>query len=113
MPPTPVYQRVLLKLSGEALMGRRDYGLDTDVVTAIVENEVGRLLEDLMLQGGVDLSHIKWAPFDGIGRTARVGLNFTERGYGLRGAVGCSDRGWAAASQLAPGEVNWKQLFEE
>ena len=72
---------------------RRCFGLRTTVVSAIVENDVGRLLEDLMLQGGVDLSHIKWAPFDGIGRTARVGLNFTERGYGLRGAVGCSDRG--------------------
>jgi len=92
---------------------RRCFGLRTTVVTAIVDNEVGRLLEDLMLQGGVDLSHVKWVPFDGIGRTARVGLNFTERGYGLRGAVGCSDRGWAAASQLAPGQVNWKQLFEE
>src|SRR5665647_2565146 len=69
---------------------RRCFGLRTTVVSAIVENEVGRLLEDLMLQGGVDLSHIQWAPFDGIGRNARVGLNFTERGYGLRGAVGCS-----------------------
>ena len=92
---------------------RRCFGLRTTVVTAIVDNEVGRLLEDLMLQGGVDLSHIKWVPFDGIGRTARVGLNFTERGYGPRGAVGCSDRGWAAASQLAPGQVDWKRLFEE
>ena len=92
---------------------RRCFGLRTTVVSAIVDNEVGRLLEDLMLQGGVDLSHIKWTPFDGIGRTARVGLNFTERGYGLRGAVGCSDRGWSAASQLAPGDVNWKRLFEE
>jgi 2-dehydro-3-deoxygluconokinase len=92
---------------------RRCFGLRTTVVSAIVENDVGRLLEDLMLQGGVDLSHIKWAPFDGIGRNARVGLNFTERGYGLRGAVGCSDRGWSAASQLAPGDVNWKQLFEK
>jgi len=92
---------------------RRCFGLRTTVVTAIVENDVGRLLEDLMLQGGVDLSHVKWTPFDGIGRNARVGLNFTERGYGLRGAVGCSDRGWSAASQLAPGDVNWKKLFEE
>ena len=92
---------------------RRCFGLRTTVVSAIVENDVGRLLEDLMLQGGVDLSHIKWVPFDGIGRSARVGLNFTERGYGLRGAVGCSDRGWSAASQMAPGDVNWKQLFEE
>ncbi len=91
---------------------RRCFGLRTTVVTAIVDNEVGRLLEDLMLQGGVDLSHVKWVPFDGIGRAARVGLNFTEKGYGARGAVGCSDRAWAAASQLKPGDIDWKQLFE-
>jgi 2-dehydro-3-deoxygluconokinase len=91
---------------------RRCFGLPTTVVTAIVDNEVGRLLEDLMLQGGVDLSHVKWVPFDGIGRAARVGLNFTEKGFGVRAAVGCSDRGWSAASQLKPGDVDWKQLFQ-
>jgi 2-dehydro-3-deoxygluconokinase len=91
---------------------RRCFGLPTTVVTAIVDNEIGRLLEDLMLQGGVDLSHVKWVPFDGIGRAARVGLNFTEKGFGVRAAVGCSDRGWSAASQLKPGDVDWKQLFE-
>jgi len=91
---------------------RRCFGLRTTVVTAIVDNEIGRLLEDLMLQGGVDLSHVKWVPFDGIGRAARVGLNFTEKGFGVRAAAGCSDRGWTAASQLKPGDVDWKQLFE-
>ena len=63
---------------------RRCFGLRTTVVTSIVDSEIGRLLEDLMLQGGVDLSHVKWAPFDGIGRAARVGLNFTEKGFGVR-----------------------------
>jgi 2-dehydro-3-deoxygluconokinase len=91
---------------------RRCFGLPTTVITAIVDNEVGRLLEDLMLQGGVDLSHVKWVPFDGIGRAARVGLNFTEKGFGVRAAVGCSDRAWSAASQLKPGDVDWKQLFQ-
>jgi 2-dehydro-3-deoxygluconokinase len=91
---------------------RRCFGLRTTVVTAIVDNEIGRLLEDLMLQGGVDLSHVQWAPFDGIGRAARVGLNFTEKGYGVRPAMGCSDRAYSAASQLKPGDVDWKQLFE-
>jgi 2-dehydro-3-deoxygluconokinase len=92
---------------------RRCFGLRTTVVTAIVDNEIGRLLEDLMLQGGVDLSHVNWTPFDGIGRASRIGLNFTERGFGVRGALGCSDRGHSAASQLKPGDVNWKRLFEE
>ena len=81
------------------------------VVTAFADNEVGRLIEDLILQGGVDLSHVKWRPFDGIGRNVRVGLNFTERGFGIRGAVGCSDRGHSAASQLKPGDVDWEKIF--
>jgi 2-dehydro-3-deoxygluconokinase len=91
---------------------RRCFGMKTTVATAVVDNEIGRLLEDLMLQGGVDLSHVKWVPFDGIGRASRVGLNFTERGFGVRAAVGCSDRAWSAASQLKPGDIDWKQLFE-
>ncbi len=91
---------------------RRCFGLRTTVVTGIVENEVGRLLEDLMLQGGVDLSHVIWRPFDGIGEAVRVGLNFTEGGFGVRAAVGCSDRARSAASQIKPGDVDWKRLFE-
>src|SRR4051812_43529659 len=90
---------------------RRCFGLRTAVVTALVDNEVGRLVEDLMLQGGVDVSHVRWAPFDGIGREARNGLNFTERGFGVRGAIGVSDRGWSAAAQLRPGDVDWEHLF--
>ena len=90
---------------------RRCFGLRTAVVTALGDSEVGRLLEDLMLQGGVDLSHVCWVPFDGLGRAARVGLNFTERGFGLRAAVGCSDRAHSAASQLKPGDVDWDRIF--
>ena len=82
---------------------RRCFGLQTAVVTALVDNPVGRLVEDLMLTGGVDTSHVVWVPFDGVGRAARNGLNFTERGFGVRGAVGCSDRGHTAVSQLRPG----------
>ena len=69
---------------------RRCFGQRTAVVTAIVDNPVGRLLEDLILQGGVDMSHCKWVPFDGLGKASRNGLNFTEAGFGVRGAVGCS-----------------------
>src|SRR5262252_4971055 len=84
---------------------RRCFGLRTAVVTALADNEVGHLIEDLMLTGGVDLSYLKWAKYDGIGRTVRNGLNFTERGFGLRGALGTSDRGHSAASQLQPNDV--------
>jgi 2-dehydro-3-deoxygluconokinase len=90
---------------------RRCFGLKTTVCTALADNEVGRLLEDLILQGGVDTSFIKWTPFDGVGRTVRNGLNFTERGYGVRGAVGVSDRGHTAVSQLEPGDFDWDHIF--
>ena len=62
---------------------RKCFAKRTAVVTAIVDNDLGRLLEDLILQGGVDLSHVKWVPYDGIGKETRLGLNFTERGYGI------------------------------
>lgn len=92
---------------------RRAFGLRGAVVTALADNEVGRLVEDLILQGGVDTSFIRWVPYDGIGRSVRNGLNFTERGFGVRGAVGVSDRGHTAVSQLAPGDVDWDHLFGE
>jgi 2-dehydro-3-deoxygluconokinase len=90
---------------------RRCFGQRTAIVTAFADNPVGRLIEDFILQGGVDTSLTKWVPYDGIGRTVRNGLNFTERGFGPRGAVGCSDRGHTAASQLKPGEIDWEELF--
>ncbi len=90
---------------------RRCFGLRTAVVTAFADNDVGRLLEDFVLQGGVDASLIRWVPYDGIGRSVRNGLNFTERGFGVRGALGVSDRGHTAASQLRPADVDWEHLF--
>ncbi|MEN6424892.1 MAG: sugar kinase [Phycisphaerales bacterium] len=90
---------------------RRTFGRRAAVATAIVDNPVGRLLEDLMLQGGVSLEYVKWVPFDGIGRKTRVGLNFTERGFGIRAAVGCSDRANSAASQLKKGDIDWDRIF--
>jgi 2-dehydro-3-deoxygluconokinase len=91
----------------------RCFGLRTGVVTALVDNEVGRLVEDLILQGGVDTSFLRWLPYDGVGRSFRTGLNFTERGFGLRGAVGVSDRGHTAASSLRAEDVDWDRLFGE
>jgi 2-dehydro-3-deoxygluconokinase len=90
---------------------RRCFGMRTAIVTALADNDVGRLIEDLMLTGGVDLTYLRWVPYDGIGRTVRNGLNFTERGYGVRGAVGTSDRANTAASQMKPSDVDWDDLF--
>jgi len=90
---------------------RKCFGLKTAVVTAFVDNEVGHLIEDFIMQGGVCTDFIRWKPDDGIGRSVRNGLNFTERGFGIRGAVGVPDRGNTAASQMKPGDVDWDHLF--
>ncbi len=90
---------------------KRCFGKRAAVVTALVDNPVGRLLEDLIYQGGVNTEYVKWVPYDGIGRKVRIGLNFTERGFGVRAAVGCSDRANSAASQLKKGDIDWDSIF--
>ena len=92
---------------------RKCFGMRTAVVTKLADNEVGKLVEDLILQGGVSTEFLSWSPFDGVGREVRNGLNFTERGFGVRGALGVSDRGHTAISQIQPGEVNWEYIFGE
>jgi 2-dehydro-3-deoxygluconokinase len=90
---------------------RRCFGLRTAIATALADNAVGRLVEDCLLQGGVDTSLLRWVAFDGVGRTVRNGLNFTERGFGLRAAAGCNDRGHTAISQVKPGDFNWPEIL--
>jgi len=90
---------------------KRCFGLETAIVTSFAKNPVGLLLQDLIYQGGVDSSLIRWLDYDGVGRTVRNGLNFTERGFGLRAALGCSDRGHTAVSILKPGEIDWEAIF--
>ena len=90
---------------------RRCFDLKTAVCTAFADNDIGHLIENYILQGGVDTEFIKWVPFDGVGRMVRNGLNFTERGFGIRGAVGVSDRGNSAASHLKPGDFDWDHIF--
>jgi 2-dehydro-3-deoxygluconokinase len=92
---------------------RRCFGLRTAIATALADNPVGRLVEDLILQGGVDYSLLKWVPYDGVGRTVRNGVNFTERGFGVRAAAGCSDRGHTAISQVKTGDFDWEAIFGE
>ena len=92
---------------------RKCFGLRTAVVSAFVDNEVGHLIEDCIMQGGVCTDFLVWRDDDGMGRTVRNGLNFTERGHGIRGAVGCPDRGNTAASQMKPGDVDWEKIFGE
>lgn len=89
----------------------RCFGLRTAIVTALADNPIGRLIEDLMRQGGVALDHLRWVPYDGVGRQVRNGLNFVERGFGARPALGCSDRGHSAASQIVVEDIDWDQIF--
>ncbi|MGA7696348.1 MAG: sugar kinase [Candidatus Sulfotelmatobacter sp.] len=90
---------------------RRCFGMRTAIITAFAKNPIGQLLEDLILQGGVDTSLVHWVPYDGIGRTVRNGLNFTERGFGVRAAVGCSDRGNTAIANSQPADFDWQHIF--
>src|ERR1041384_5773137 len=52
---------------------KRCFGLDTAIVTALVDNPVGRLVQDLIYQGGVDQSYLRGGGDDGVGRTVRNG----------------------------------------
>jgi 2-dehydro-3-deoxygluconokinase len=90
---------------------KKAFGLRTGLVSAFVDNEVGHLIEDFIHQGGVNTDFLLWRDDDGIGRSVRNGLNFTERGFGIRGAVGVPDRGNTAASQMKPGDIDWERLF--
>ena len=91
----------------------RCFGMSTALVSALADNPVGHLVEGLIQAGGVDASNVLWRDYDGVGRSVRVGLNFTERGFGPRAAKGCSDRGHTAASQMEPGEIDWSKIFGE
>src|SRR5438128_2398221 len=90
---------------------KRCFGMESAIVTAFAGDPVGHLLQDLIYQGGVDQSLVRWVEHDGIGHAARNGLNFTERGFGVRAALGCSDRGHTAVSQLKAGDINWEEIF--
>lgn len=90
---------------------KRCFGLNTAIVTAFTNDAVGRLLQDLLYQSGVHQSLVRWVEHDGVGRAARNGLNFTERGFGIRAAAGSYDRGNTAISQLKPGDIDWDEIF--
>lgn len=90
---------------------KRCFGLDTAIVTAFADNPIGRLVQDLIYQGGVDQTFVRWVEYDGVGRTVRNGMNFTEKGYGVRPALGCSDRGHTAISQMKASDIDWDEVF--
>lgn len=89
------------------------FGKKSAAVTALADNEIGRLIENLMLADGVECSFVKLTPCDGMGKDVRNGLNFTERGFGARKGLGVSDRANTAAGQLRPSDIDWDKLFGE
>ena len=89
----------------------RCFGQRTAIVSALADNPVGRLIEGMIREGGVSLEHLRWVPYDGVGRSVRNGLNFVERGFGVRAALGCSDRGHSAASQITVEDIDWDTIF--
>jgi uridylate kinase len=73
VPPAPVYARILLKLSGEALMGERPFGIDPDVVARIADEirEVHDLgVETAVVVGGGNIIRGLAAAAQGIDRVA-------------------------------------------
>lgn len=81
----------------------------TAIVTALADNALGRLAENLIWQGGVDATEILWRE---AGNT-RNGLYFIERGFGLRVPDSCFDRENTAVSQLKVGDIDWQRIFGE
>jgi 2-dehydro-3-deoxygluconokinase len=85
----------------------------TTIVTALADNALGRLAENLILNGGVDVSQILWRKQDEPGGKTRNGLYFIERGFGLRAPTSCFDREDTAVSQLKSGDFDWVKIFTE
>jgi 2-dehydro-3-deoxygluconokinase len=88
-------------------------GLRTGWVGGLVDNPVGRIVVNHARAAGVDVSAAVTMPFDGVGREARMGLNFTEVGTGPRPALTVYDRGYSATARLKPGDVDWTKLFSK
>lgn len=89
------------------------FGHRAAALTALPTNELGILCRDLIRGAGVDASEILWRDADPVGAHVRMGLNFTERGHGPRGALGVSDRARSAAAQIGSKDFDWERLFEQ
>lgn len=90
----------------------KNFKLRASMLTALADNEIGRLVEGLMREAEVSVEHILWRETDGISRSVRNGMYFMEKGFGCRPPLGCSDRGNTAISKLRPGDIDWDSLFK-
>lgn len=117
----PGHQRIELTPVFEAWVGGGEYnvayalaryGMRTGWVSRLVDNPLGHFIRNHARGAGVDTGDIVWTPYDGVGRSDRIGLNFTEVGIGVRPSVTLYDRGHTAVSHMRPGEVDWKDIFQ-
>lgn len=88
-------------------------GLRTGWVGGLVDNPVSMIALNHARGVGMDVQHVVTMPYDGVGRKARMGLNFTEVGVGPRSAVTLYDRGHSATANMKPGDVDFKKLFAD
>jgi 2-dehydro-3-deoxygluconokinase len=86
-------------------------GLRSGFISKLPDNYIARIILNHGRAVGMDMAHIVWEKYDGVGRQSRVGLNFTEVGTGVRASVTLYDRGHSAASQMRPKDVDWTSLF--
>ncbi|MCD6415905.1 MAG: sugar kinase [Planctomycetes bacterium] len=96
------------------------FGLRSAVVTALVDDGVGRNIENQMREAGVDVSHVIWFNTRGQGRfstdqkgTICNGVNFTWRGKGVLPSVTEYYRAHTAMRELKPGDFDWAALFAQ
>jgi 2-dehydro-3-deoxygluconokinase len=116
----PGHQRIELTPYFEAYAGGGEYnvtyalaryGLRTGWVSRLVDNPLGHFIRNHARASGMDISEVIWVPYDGVGRSDRIGLNFTEVGIGVRASVTLYDRGHTAVSHMKPGDVDWRRIF--
>ncbi len=116
----PGHQRIELTPVFEAYAGGGEYnvayalaryGMRTGWISRLVDNPLGRFVQNHARTSGMDLSEVIWVPYDGSGRADRIGLNFTEVGIGVRASVTLYDRGHTAVAHMKPGDVDWKRIF--
>lgn len=84
----------------------------TAIATALADNALGRLAEDMIWQAGVDSSQILWRETDGMGARTRNGIYYIERGFGVRAPASCFDRANTAVSQLQAGDIDWNAILK-
>lgn len=94
------------------------FGLRAAVITALVDDGIGRNIENQMREAGLDTSHIIWFSNSGKGKystdgkgTLHNGINFTWAGKGVLPSVTEYYRAHTAVREVGPGDVDWDHLF--